>query len=224
MGNSFIGNITNTLNYLGLTELKNDDYFISVVNISNFMDLIQDDDEEQKYICNLTLYNWVASFIVGYNNVEGSNIIPDMKCRIINYRVDQIVILFYNDIDEVTPLLEELIDRGAKDLGFNLTVGIGNKYQNLTDMYISYKEACSAAMLSCIYGKGTVYIFNDINYENKLYSKQMYILVETKLYENIKIGAFEQIKKDVAGIISQIKNSKLELDAVNTIINNIVLL
>lgn len=224
LGNSFIGNITNTLNYLGLTELKNDDYFISVVNISNFMDLIQDDDEEQKYICNLTLYNWVASFIVGYNNVEGSNIIPDMKCRIINYRVDQIVILFYNDIDEVTPLLEELIDRGAKDLGFNLTVGIGNKYQNLTDMYISYKEACSAAMLSCIYGKGTVYIFNDINYENKLYSKQMYILVETKLYENIKIGAFEGIKKDVAGIISQIKNSKLELDAVNTIINNIVLL
>ena len=34
----------------------------------------------------------------------------------------------------------------------------------------------------------------------------------------------KRIKKDVADIIAQIKSSKLELDAVNTIINNIVFL
>lgn len=85
-------------------------------------------------------------------------------------------------------------------------------------------EMATAAMLSCIYGKGTVYIFNDINFENKLYSKQLYILVDTKLYEDLKVGAFEELKKDVVEIIARIKSSKLELDAVNTIINNIILM
>lgn len=224
LNNSFIGNIADDLVYLDLTSLIDKDYFVTVVNISNFAQLIQDNDEEQKYICNLTLYNWIVKFLSVYNVIEGSDIIPATNFHVINYRADQIVILFFNETDAVISLLEELIDRGAKDLGFNLTVGIGNKYQNLRDMYISYKEACSAAMLSRIYGKGTVYIFNDLNLGNRLYSKQLHILTDTKLYEDLKVGAFEEVKKDVVEIISQIKSAKLELDAVNTIINNIVLL
>lgn len=222
LGNSFIGNIDNDLNYLGITNLSGE-YNIAVVNINNFMDLIQGNDEEQKYICNLTLFNWAGKFLSGYDQVSSGNN-PTMDFTVINYRLDQIVIIFHSETEAVIPALEELIDRGAKDLGFNLTVGIGNKYQSLTDMYISYKEACSAALLCCIYGKGTVYLFNDINLGNKLYSRQLHILVNTRLYEDIKIGAFEEIKKDILDIIVQIKSSKLELNAVNTIVNNIMLL
>ena len=222
LGNSFIGNIDNDLNYLGLSNLSGE-FNIAVVNINNFMDLIQGNDEEQKYICNLTLFNWINKFISGYDLLGGDND-PTIDFTVINYRLDQIVIIFHKDTEVVIPAFDELIDRGAKDLGFNLTVGIGNKYLSLTDMYISYKEACSAAMLCCIYGKGAVYLFNDINLGNKLYSKQLHILVNTRLYEDIKIGANEEIKKDIVDIIMQIKSSKLELEAVNTIVNNIVLL
>ncbi len=49
-------------------------------------------------------------------------------------------------------------------------------------------------------------------------------MVDTKLYEDLKVGAFEELKKDVVEIIARIKSSKLELDAVNTIINNIILM
>jgi two-component system response regulator YesN len=222
LGNSFIGNIDNDLDYLGLSNLSGE-FNIAVVNINNFIDLIQGNDEEQKYICNLTLFNWINKFLSGYDQIgEDNNSIIDYT--VINYRLDQIVIIFHKDTEVVIPAFDELIDRGAKDLGFNLTVGIGNKYLSLSDMYISYKEACSAAMLCCIYGKGAVYLFNDINLGNKLYSKQLHILVNTRLYEDIKIGAYEEIKKDIVDIIMQIKSSKLELDAVNTIVNNIVLL
>jgi two-component system response regulator YesN len=215
IGNTFIGNVGSDLEYLGLAQLKDCDYFIAVVNINNFMDLIQGNDEEQKYICNLTLYSWAVRFLTAYET-QGWNIV--------NYKIDQIVIIFHKDPECVISILEELIDRGAKDLGYSLSVGIGNKYRNPTDMCISYREACSAAMLSCIYGKGMVYFFNDINLGNTFYSKQLHILSNTGLYENIKIGALEEIKKDVVEIISQIKSAKLELEAVNTIVSSIILL
>ena len=104
LGNSFIGNINNDLNYLGLTNLKGSDYFVTVVNISNFMDLIQENDEEQKYICNLTLFNWVNKFLLGYNTVEGTFNDPITNFYVINYRIDQIVILGLNFIDYLSHL------------------------------------------------------------------------------------------------------------------------
>lgn len=224
LGNSFIGNIDNDLNYLDLSTLKDIEYFIAVVNINNFMDLIKESDEEQKYICNLTLFNWVKKFLSDKDREKEILKDTNLGYYVINYKMDQIVIAFYNDTEIVTPLLEELIDRGRKDLGFNLTVGFGNKYRNITDMYISYKEACSAASLSCIHGKGIVYSFDDINLGNTVYSKQLHILVETRLYDDLKIGAFDEIKRDIVDIITQIKSSKLELDAIDTIIYNIILM
>lgn len=224
LGNSFIGNIDNDLHYLGLTGLKGLEYFISVINISNFVDLIREEDEEQKYICNLSLFNMVRKLFSTLDMAKDISGDFDTGYYVINYKVDQIVVLFYNEAEEAVPMLEELIDRARKDLGFNLSVGIGNRFQNLLDMHISYKEACSAAMLSCIYERGIVYRFDDMNLGNKVYSKQLHILVDTKLYDDLKVGAFEEIKKDIEEIITQIKNSRLELEAINTIIYNIMLL
>lgn len=251
ISNSFIGNIDNSLRYLELTQLKGKDYFIAAVSINNFMDLIREDDEEQKYIYNLTLYNWVKKFLLNYDGdrepaagdmpvdwaEEGTaseafisntgttgNTGSKLSHYVVNYKIDQIVIVFYDAAEAVNPLLEQMIVCGNKELGFNLAIGIGNTYQSITDMYISYKEACSAVMLSCLYGKGIVYSFNDINFGNTVYSKQLHILADTKLYDNLKIGAFSEIKRDIVDIITQIKSSKLSLDAVNTIIYNIMLL
>lgn len=222
ISNSFIGNIDNDLNYLELSGIKEIEYFIAVVNINNFIELIRENDEEQKYIYNLTLYNWTGKFLSGYDTAR--EISGKMSHYIINYKIDQVAIVFYDTAEAVTPVLEEMISNARKELGFSLTIGIGNRCQSLTDMYISYKEACSAAKLSCIHGKGIVYSFNDMNFGNKVYSKQLHILSDTKLYDNIKIGAFEEIKRDIVDIITQIKGSKLELDAVNIIISNIMLL
>ncbi len=69
-----------------------------------------------------------------------------------------------------------------------------------------------------------MYSFNDINFGNTVYGKQLHILADTRQYDNLKIGAFSEIKRDIADIITQIKGSKLSLDAVNTIIYNIMLL
>ena len=222
LGNNFIGDIDNNLDYLDLSGLIDREYFISVVNINKFMDLIKEKDEEQKYICNLSLYNLAKRFLSTYDIKKDTCSNIDLVYSVINYKIDQIVIAVYNDMDIFTPALEALIEHGKKDLGFTLTIGIGNKYRNLTHMHISYKEACTAAMLSCVYGREMVYRFNDLNFGNKVYSQQLHILADTKLYDDLKVGAFEGIKKHIADIITQIKSSKLELDAINTIIYNIL--
>ncbi len=224
LGNSFIGNIHNDLNYLDLFWLKDKEYFIAVVNIDNFVDLIKEEDEEQKYICNLSLFNLVNKYLSEFCKNQNISSDINMNWSVINYKIDQIVIAVYIDMDTFTQALEALIERGRRELGYNLTIGIGNKYQHLTYMHISYKEACSAAMLSHVYGRGIVYRFNDLNFGNKVYSKQLHILVDNRLYDDIKIGAYDEIKKDIVDIITQIKSSKLELEAINTIVYNIMFL
>ncbi len=224
LSNNFIGNIENNLEYLGLSTIKGVEYFVAVLNMDDFEELIREEDEEHKYICNLKLFNWVKKFLAGFEGEKSTSGNPDTGYYAINYKTDQVVIVFYSDLDGAAWRMEELIDRAGKDLGYTLTVGIGNQYQNLRDMYISYREACSAALLSCIHGKGTLYNFNDINYDNKIYSKELHILVDNKLYDDLRIGAFEEIKKDIEEILREIKNSRLGVDSINTIINNIILL
>ncbi|ACL76330.1 response regulator [Ruminiclostridium cellulolyticum] len=224
LSNSYIGDVDDDLNYLELLELKNREYFIAVININNFMELIKEEDEEQKYIVNLSFYNLVTKFLSSLATDSSNTLDTKLVYSVINYKIDQIVIAVYNDIDKFIPAFEDLIKAGRRELGFCMTTGIGNKYKNLTDMHISYKEACSAALLDRVYGRGNVYIFNDLNFGNKVYSKQLHILGDTKLYDDLKIGAFPEIKKDIENVITQIKSSKLELDAINTIIYNIILL
>lgn len=224
LGNTFVGDIDNNLDYLGMSSIKNREFFVAAVNINNFMELIKDEREEQKYICNLSLFNLING-ILSEGGIKGyiqESIHPVYS--IINYKIDQMVIAVFCDADAFIPVLEAVIERSRKELGFSVTIGIGNSYQDLKHMHVSYKEACSAAMLSCIYGRELVYKFNDFNFGNKGYSRQLHILVDTKLYDDLKVGAFEEIKKDIAEIITRIKSSKLELDAINTIIYNIILL
>lgn len=224
LSNSYIGDIESDLNYLELSKLRNREYFIAVININNFMELIIEEDEEQKYIVNLSFYNLVTKFLT-YLEKDSTDTSEDkLVYSVINYKIDQLVIVVYEDIDKFTSAFEDLIKLGRMELGFCITIGIGNKYKNLTDVHISYREACSAALLDRVYGREIVYIFNDLNFGNKVYSKQLHILGDTKLYDDLKIGAFPEIKNDIVDIITQIKSSKLELDAINTIIYNVVLL
>lgn len=224
LSNSYIGEIESDLNYLELSKLRNREYFIAVININNFMELIIEEDEEQKYIVNLSFYNLVTKFLT-YLEKDSSDTSEDkLVYSVINYKIDQLVIVVYEDNDKFTSAFEDLIKLGRMELGFCITIGIGNKYKNLTDVHISYREACSAALLDRVYGREIVYIFNDLNFGNKVYSKQLHILGDTKLYDDLKIGAFPEIKNDIVDIITQIKSSKLELDAINTIIYNVVLL
>ncbi len=224
LSNSYIGDVENDLNYLELSKLKDREFFIAVININNFMELIREEDEEQKYIVNLSFYNLVTKFLSSFGADSSNTCDSELVYSVINYKIDQLVIAVYDDIDKYIPAFEGLIKTGRQELGFCMTIGIGNKYKNLTDVHVSYREACSAVLLDRVYGREIVYIFNDLNFGNKVYSKQLHILGDTKLYDDLKIGAFQEIKMDIVDIITQIKSSKLELDAINTIIYNIVLL
>ncbi len=224
LGNNFVGDIDNSLDYLDMSFMKNREFFIAAVNIDNFVEMMKDESEEQKYIFNLSLFNYVTKFLLEYDMNNDISTILTPVYTVINYKIDQIVIAVFQDVDTCIPVIEALSESSRKELGFGITIGIGNTYQNLAHTHISYKEACSAAMLGCVYGRGIVYKFNDLNLGNKVYSKQLHILVETKLYDDLKVGAFDEIKKDIVEIITQIKNSKLELDTINTVIYNIMLL
>lgn len=224
LNDNFIGNIENDIKYLELTHISNIPYFVVVMNIDSLVDIIRTEDEEQKYIFNLSLFNWVDKYFSKFDAEK--EISPDFQSTayVVNYKIDQIVVVCYSDLDVMTPFLEGLIGKINEEIGLRITIGIGNTYFNPRDMYISYKEASSAAMLSFIHGRGIVYTFNDMNFENKIYSRQLHALVNNKLYEDLKVGAFEEIKKDIASIITDLKSAMLGIDSVNAVVNSIFLL
>ncbi|WP_409162603.1 response regulator [Paenibacillus sp. KR2-11] len=199
------------ISFLGLYGLQSRPYHVIALQIDTNLDGVPDED---LYITNLMLCQWL----------ERVTEEVDSDYLVINYKLDQLVVAGYENIDVLASMLEEWIERAWSEKGCRLTAGIGSMCTSLQEMYSSYHEACNAAALSKIHGKGIVYTFSDLNKERETYSKQLQMLVEHKLYEHMKYGLFKDIRNDVDEILSEIKKARLNPEASSSVIHHMLLL
>ncbi|MBM7573033.1 response regulator [Aquibacillus albus] len=221
--NSFVGNLANDLEYVEMDHLKGRSFFVAVINIDEMQEVIRGKEEEEKYIYNLSIYEWICKMIQSEWGEDDSNDRIE-KGYILNYKIDQIVLISFENPKIITPVLEEIIGTALKEKGYSLTVGIGNIYTHLFDLCVSYREASSAATLSRIHGPCVLYSFRDISFDQTQYSKQLQRIVDHKIYNNIKVGAFDEVKQDIADLLAELKASGIDFDAVSTVINNFILM
>lgn len=224
LNNCFIGNLDKNLQYLSLDHMYNHTFFVAVLNIEGFAEILNDSDEEQKYIYNLSFYNWANKFLLAYKNANNLFEQFAYDYYLLNYRLDQLVLISFQSQDIVLQILECMVEQARKEVGLQITIGVGNPYANLKDLHISLHEASAAVTLSSLHGKGIVFTFNGICFDNQEYSKHLTNIVDNKIYNNIKVGAFEEIKKEIVNIVSQIKSSMLGVKAIETIVRNMILL
>ncbi|MGO5014570.1 response regulator [Niallia sp. Sow4_A1] len=221
--NCFVGNLENDLKYVEMDHLKNTPFFVAVINLEQFQECKSAKEEEEKYLYNLSIYKRLSHMM----DTEWALTAKDDRIEkgyILNYKIDQIVLIIFQDILHVSRQLEKVISNEGKEKGFFLTIGIGNGYNQLLDLHLSYEEACSAAALSRIHGPGGVYFFYDVSMDHAHYSKQLQKIVDHKIYSDLKSGDFEEVKKDVAELLAELKNSGIPYEAVSTAINNILLM
>lgn len=212
LNGNYIGDINRDLEYLEITEYKDLKYFVIILDIDEYVEGLN--DNESKYIYNILLYEWIQHYFVN----------SDLKNYIINYKMNQIVVVLFEDSHDKVQEIENIIDKIKMDIGVTITIGLGNVYEELEEMYISLNEANSAVNLKCIYGKAKIYTFNDININNKTYSKILNLVHNNKLYMDLKVGVFKEIKNDILSIVQNIRESGLSVAAINTAINNIIIL
>ncbi|MBJ6361647.1 response regulator [Paenibacillus sp. GCM10012307] len=199
------------ISFLGLEELQSCSYHTVVLQI-DFPP--GDTQHEDLYIYNLILYQWIE------RKIQDS----EQKFFIINYKLDQLVLIGFAHMHTWSSLLEGWIEQAWMEKGCRLTAGIGSRCDSLLEMHGSYQEACSAVALSTIHGKGIVFTYNDLNSEREQYSKQLQMLVEHKLYRQMKFGLFQDIKSDIKEILEEIKQARLNAEASSNIINHMLLL
>lgn len=219
--NCFVGNLENDLKYMEMEHLKNTSFFVAVLNIEQLQTTKSEIEENEKYLFNISIYKRLAYLLekewglsLEHNRIE--------KGFILNYKIDQIVLIVFEDIGGIRHQLEEIILTEDQEKGFSLTIGIGDRYNQLLDLHLSYEEACSAAALSRIHGSGSLYFFHNISSDHTYYSKQLQKIVDHKIYQDLKSGDFEEVKKDVAELLTELKNASIPYEAVATAINNIV--
>jgi two-component system, response regulator YesN len=199
------------ISFLGLEELESRSYHAVVLQIDFFLGGTQHED---MYITNLLLYQWIERQMEKH----------EKNGFMINYKLDQLVLIGFDHLHTWSALLEEWIEQAWMEKGCRLTAGIGSRCGSLLEMHGSYQEACNAVALSNIHGKGIVFTYNDVHSEREQYSKQLQMLIEHKLYQKMKSGLFQDIKSDIKEILEEIKRARLNADASSNIINHMLLL
>ncbi|OXM87328.1 response regulator [Paenibacillus rigui] len=199
------------ISYLGLNDLQARSYHVIALQIDSVLEGASDED---LYITNLMLYQWLERETVGKEPIY----------LVINYKLEQLVLIGFDHIHALTAKLEQWIERAWMEKGCRLTAGIGGMCASLQAMYGSYQEACTAVTLSKIHGRGIVYTISDLNSEREAYSKQLQMLVDHQLYGHMKYGLFQDIKNDVDEILFEIKNARMDPEACGNVINHMLLL
>jgi two-component system, response regulator YesN len=219
--NSFVGDLETDLKYVEMEHLKDTLFFVAVLNIEQLQTARSEMEENEKYLFNVSIYKRL-SHLLEKNWGQFSERGQIEKGYILNYKMDQIVLIVFEDIERIRHQLSKFIQKEYQERGISLTIGIGDRYNQLLDLHLSYEEACSAAALSRIHGSGDVYFYHNIISNHTYYSKQLHKIVNHKIYQDLKSGDFEEVKKDVAELLAELKNESIPYEAVATAINNIV--
>jgi two-component system response regulator YesN len=188
-------NITNVKDIRNLQEqlnIKTLPNTVMVIAIDNYHSITKRKSEIQKQNLRLKVLK----------NIEEASIKFDAYG--INLGEDLYAVLFYIDsseieqVDKTMYLAKILKDYIERKTGTSVSIGIGRVYKNISDLYLSYKEALSACNHKFFLGKSQViHIENVVPFSNGI--ELLFIEVETQLLVKIlscdKEGAFQTLDK-----------------------------
>jgi two-component system, response regulator YesN len=213
LNNNFTGtNIPAELEFLGLGELAGRNYLVVVMEIpeSNLKTV----NEEEKYLINLQFLR------------QAQRILDAGAYRhfLVNQRRNQITVIFFNSDEELPIRLEECLSQLRLALNQSLTFGVGHQYSSIQDLSISYHEACLALQYRYLHGLNQVFSISDVNLDNPSYHKQFYYLHQNRIFDNLKVGAHSAICKELAILITKMKESNMSPESLRIVASNLVLL
>jgi two-component system response regulator YesN len=211
-GNYPYENADAQLEFLGLAAMRNRDFLAVLIEIPE--NRLTEASEEDKYLLNMQFFLLVKQLFS----------ISSYDHYIVNYRRNQSVVILFNPDPELPMRLEEILTQLHLALNTALSCGVGRSYRELTDLSISYKEACSASQYRYLYGVNRVFSINDLNLDNPSHHKIFYQLYRHRIFDDLKIGADSAVREDLVDLIREIRNSEMNAELSKIVGSNLVLL
>lgn len=204
--------ISSKLRFFGFEEYEDREYQVVVMELHNGQK--NPANEEENYLLNLHFYRQTA------------RILDDSPYRhlLLNHSHHQLAGVFF-DPDQNLPIrLEEYLTKLRVFFNRNVTFGAGHCYRGLQDLSVAYREACVALQYRYLHGLNRVYSINDINLDNPGYHKSFFRLYQNRIFDNLRIGAHEEICDDLKNLFNEMRASRLSPETIRIIAANLLLL
>ncbi|HYH04345.1 MAG TPA: response regulator [Bacillota bacterium] len=211
-GNYLPADLPAQLDFLGLQHFQNRPFQVLALELPESQ--LGALAEEDKYLLNLQLFNQVKQCFT-------TAVYPHL---LLNYRRNQVVAIVFDPDTKLLSWLEELLNQIWPNLKQSLAGGIGHIYRELTDLAISYQEACSALQYRYLYGLNQVFSIRDLNLDSPSYHKIFFQLHQNPLFDNLKIGADSAIQQDLHHLFLEMQQAQISPELAKIVSSNLVLL
>jgi two-component system response regulator YesN len=200
------------LDFLEIGELIDCSFQVAVIEIPESQ--LQNMSEEEKYMVNLQFYQHT-------NRLTNAD---TYRHFIINHHRNQLVMIIVDPDSDLPIRMEEIINQIHLELELAVACGVGRQYRDLTDLAISYREACSALQYRYLYGLNQVFSINDLNPNTQSYHKLLNSLQRNPIFNNLKIGAGSEIEEDLKKIVGEIRAAGMSPELARMVASNLILL
>lgn len=212
-GNLIASNPYADLKFLGLEHLKGKSCQTIVIEIPESR--LREVTEEDKYLINLQLFHQIKRLLDEWNN---------HYFWLINSKINQVTVIIFDPNPEIILHMEDLLSQIHTNLKQPVTIGVGHLYPELKDLAVSYREACLALRYRYLYGVNRVFSIDDVNLENVFYHKHFHSLYQNRIFDDIRVGSFEMIKKDLNKLFDEFRQAGMIPESLQIIASNIILM
>lgn len=200
------------LQFLGLAEYEKRPYQVVVMELHEGADAPV--SEEDKYLLDLQFSQ----------QIEQALTTSAYQFLLLNYYHHQLVAVVFEPDRDLPLRLEEWLTKLRVYFNKDITFGVGNCYQTLADLSIAHREAEVALQNRFLYGFNRVYAVGDLNLVHPGYHKIFFQLYQNRIFDDLRIGANDEILEDLAKLFAEMKASALGPEPIRIIAANLLLL
>ncbi|NLC53844.1 MAG: response regulator [Firmicutes bacterium] len=197
------------LQFLGLDAYEKRPYQVVVMELHD-----SPDAPEDKYLLDLQFYQ----------HIEWALKSSSYQFLLLNYYHHQIVAVVFNPDRDLPLCLEKWLTRLRVHLNKDITFGISNCYQALSDLSVAHREAGMALQNRFLYGFNRVYAVGDLNLVHPGYHKIFFQLYQNRIFDDLRIGAYDEILEDLERLFAEMRSYCLGPEPIRIIAANLLLL
>lgn len=200
------------LQFLGLDQHENRPFQVVVLELHDSSDELV--PEEDKYLLDLQFYQYLERELAN----------SAYQFLLLNYYHHQMVAVIFDPDRDLPLCLEEWLNRLRVHLNKDITIGVSNCYQTLLDLFVAHREAGMALQNRFLYGLNRVYAVGDLHLAHPDYHKIFYQLYQNRIFDDLRVGANDEILEDLAKLFTELRSSCLGPEPIRIIAANLLLL